>query len=198
MSAFTLSVTVLLPTDAALAHDGLVDASPAADTVVIAAPTEIKLTFNNQVLDIEGGVALELKDASGNVVAADPPRIERNTVTQQITAENMPAGVYSVTWRVVSSDAHPIDGKYFFGVGDVTEAQVAAASAAADEADPEDLTISDGEPQVSSDEEGISTTQIVLIVSAVVAALAALTIIAIYVTGKKRKNAIPGSQPADI
>ncbi|THJ65605.1 copper resistance protein CopC [Arthrobacter echini] len=113
MAALVLASTLLLlgPVSAAKAHDGLATSSPAADSTVEVAPAEVVLTFTNPPSGI--GVDIIVSDSSGNNWSEGSARVVNNTAIQPLRA-GAPADTYTVRWRVVSSDDHPIEGTYSF------------------------------------------------------------------------------------
>jgi hypothetical protein len=88
------------------------------------------LTFSNTPLAL--GSEVLVKDESGTNQADGPVSIVDNHVSQAVKA-GAPAGHYTVVWRVVSSDSHPIEGTFSFTAGEgassgpVTAAPKAAA-----------------------------------------------------------------------
>lgn len=124
----------LLMAAPAEAHTTLTSAVPATGSKV-PSPAQIKLTFAEPV-KFPGVVVLDTKGGhheSGKAHAAGA------TVTEQV-AGVLPAGVYTVGWRVVSADGHPVTGDYKFTVvggsspspapGSVTAGSSAPAAAA--------------------------------------------------------------------
>ncbi|MFB4305254.1 copper resistance protein CopC [Actinomadura sp. GTD37] len=103
--------TVLALTAApASAHAALTSASPEKDSTV-AAPSEIVLTYSDPVRLPR----VVVTDASGAEHQAGSPRAVDNKVTQAVGGA-LPNGEYTVGWRVVSSDGHPVGGTYTFTV----------------------------------------------------------------------------------
>ncbi|TNY35901.1 copper resistance protein CopC [Thermomonospora catenispora] len=122
----------LAPT--AQAHTSLKESSP-ADGQTVAPPKEVVLTFTDEVnRSIEPRVVVTGPDGaehqSGGAVA------EGAVVTQPLAAE-LPPGEYTVGWRVVARDGHPISGRFAFTV----EGQ-AAPSTPADRSAPSQETAS--------------------------------------------------------
>ncbi|MBT1034961.1 copper resistance protein CopC [Canibacter sp. lx-45] len=129
------AITVLLLASnitSAHSHDKLVVTDPVANSVAAAAPEKISLTFNNDVINTNEGTVVEIKNATGEIVSNGVPKINRNTVTQDFAAKIKGAadGIYVVNWRVVSSDGHPIEGSFKFGVGSVSSSDVIAHESA--------------------------------------------------------------------
>lgn len=98
----------------ALAHDTLVDISPASGDVLSSTTFEAVLTFNNPLLVIEGQTNAEL--ATKLVGATDwithPITIDGSTMVAQVNLAE--TGSYDLRWSVVSSDGHPISGESTF------------------------------------------------------------------------------------
>jgi methionine-rich copper-binding protein CopC len=98
---------------AASAHDFLVSTSPAADSTVTEALTEVSLTFNEPPLtQLDAGIAIEVRDASGADVAAGEVMIVDSTLS--IATAPAAVGPLTVLWQTVSSDGHPVSGEFRF------------------------------------------------------------------------------------
>lgn len=123
----------------AFAHDELLGAEPAPDTVIAALPAEIVLTFSGVLLDEPGATEVVVTDAAGTSLTGGDPVLDGTKLTQPLTGSA--DGAVTVIWRVVASDGHPVAGKYAFTVGDG-----AAASPTADATDAPDASaaVSDG------------------------------------------------------
>ena len=108
----------LVAPQTALAHAELVEAAPAAGASLVQSPREIRLTFSEAV---DASVSsIQLYDRSGRSVRG----IGRSTaapgpapaIRARLTAV-LPDGLYTVEWRVISSDdGHATAGVYSFGV----------------------------------------------------------------------------------
>jgi copper transport protein len=114
----------------ASAHAELVNTTPANGQQLTSPPTEIQMTFTESVNLLDGGI--RLIDSAGTTVLTPDPTMGAQTVTWPMPAD-LPEGPYVVTWRVVSSDGHPISGAFSFGVG--TAAAVPSSSTGTDTAD---------------------------------------------------------------
>src|SRR5205823_1062360 len=97
---------------AAYAHASLLHASPAADSVVSAAPQEVTLTFTDT---LEGAFSkLTVTNESGVDVSQGKAQVTNNTM--RVGLMSLIAGVYKVNWRAVSTDTHRTDGSFTFRV----------------------------------------------------------------------------------
>ncbi|MCC3289411.1 copper resistance CopC family protein [Arthrobacter sp. zg-Y1110] len=133
-AAFLLALCagLLVSAPPAAAHDELTGSTPGNGAVVDTAPESVELTFSNVPAAI--GSEVRVLDEEGTDWAEGQVRILDNTATQQLRP-GAPAGSYTVQWRVVSSDAHPIEGTFGFtvagGGGTATDTGTAAPSTAA-------------------------------------------------------------------
>jgi methionine-rich copper-binding protein CopC len=111
----TALALALAPSVAAGAHDYLVQTSPANGGTQTDPLTEVKLTFNDRVLDLGGdgsSAILRVTDASGRHYETGCPAILDTTVTAPVALGV--TGAYTVDWQVVSADGHTVSGSYGF------------------------------------------------------------------------------------
>ena len=101
--AAMLATMVTLASPAA-AHARLEASSPKDDSTLTATPPEIMLRFNEPIKD--GLNQVSVKSGSTDVTDGDL-EIEGNTVYQPIKS-SLKSGSYTVTYKVVSADGHPI------------------------------------------------------------------------------------------
>jgi methionine-rich copper-binding protein CopC len=121
---------------AAQAHNVVVDTSPAEDGSVRTAPEEVELVFNEKVLGL--GTSVQVVGPDGDAHAGKASIVDQ-TVTQPLRTD-VPAGTYTVTWRVTSADGHPIDGEFSYDVERGTTTANADASDAADASSGDETT----------------------------------------------------------
>ena len=105
------AVATPMPYAAAPAHSALVSAVPADQAVLASGPTELVLTFNEEINPRFAQLALS---RSGDVVALNPATAT-GTVLRATLADPGP-GTYRIAYRVVSADGHPISGETSFTV----------------------------------------------------------------------------------
>lgn len=98
----------------AAAHDALIGSDPETGASVEVAPGQVTLTFSADLMadgaeaHVYAGSDPASAAASGaQDWAAGPAAVDGATLVIPL-AEAVPAGEYSVNWRVVSSDGHPI------------------------------------------------------------------------------------------
>ncbi len=90
----------------AFAHDQLLSSDPSNGATVQSAPRTMVLMFSADLKPI--GTTVVLQDSAGKKYDAAPTVSGRN-LTVGVGTE-LPAGEYTLEWRVVSSDGHPIEG----------------------------------------------------------------------------------------
>jgi methionine-rich copper-binding protein CopC len=111
--AFALAATVVLGTafaSPALAHTALKSSDPEKGATVESLDS-VTLTFTESV---RFPVVL-VRDAGGHSYQAGKPSIDGPKVTQKV-AGALPSGKYTIAWRVVSDDGHPVEGEIPFSV----------------------------------------------------------------------------------
>ena len=111
LGAAVLGSLLLGTVGPASAHDAAESTSPAEGATVATPPDKVSITFNNNPLSV--GSQVLVNDAAGSNWADGPVEIVDNVVSQKLKS-GAPAGQYTVVWRVVSSDAHPIEGSFTF------------------------------------------------------------------------------------
>lgn len=123
-----LGIVLAVP---ATAHTELESSSPADGAVLTAAPSQIDLVFNEAPMP--DAIDVSVTDAGGAVLASALPA----TVTEATVSAPWPAelgdGAYTVNYRVVSDDGHPVSGSFSFTVGESSTVPATAGEAAADE-----------------------------------------------------------------
>ncbi|RZS31256.1 hypothetical protein EV193_115135 [Herbihabitans rhizosphaerae] len=111
------------------AHNVLTSSSPAADETVAAAPSRVTLTFNGPVENRLAEIAVLGPDGARG--EAGKAVVEGAVVSAPLRPLAAP-GKYTVNYRIVSGDGHPVSGTLAFTLaGGAPVAPVAAAPAAA-------------------------------------------------------------------
>lgn len=95
------------------AHAQLLSTDPADGSSLEAAPSQVRLTFNEPVQAVEGATRLFSSDGNSTVMTA---HAVDSTVTVDLP-EDLPDGQYSLTYRIISADGHPVGGSVTFEVG---------------------------------------------------------------------------------
>lgn len=97
----------------AVAHDALSGSDPADAATLIEAPSQIVLTFTAAQAQV--GAEVQVTGPDGQLWADGPAVVADQSVTQQLLP-GMPNGAYTILWRSVSIDGHPISGELGFTV----------------------------------------------------------------------------------
>ncbi|MFF7385734.1 copper resistance protein CopC [Streptomyces griseoluteus] len=99
----------------ASAHAALTGSDPAQGVVVDRAPTQISLTFSEQVA--MGDNSLRVLDPKGKPVQSGRPANVSGTTYAVRLRAGLADGTYTVAYQVVSADSHPVAGAYTFSIG---------------------------------------------------------------------------------
>ena len=115
MAGTALVLAVLVATAApAAAHAVLLRTDPSPQTTVKTPPAAVHLVFSEAV-EVAFG-AVRVFDVDGQRV--DKGKIQTaNGRREVVVPASLPAGTFTVTWRVVSADGHPVHGGFQFYVG---------------------------------------------------------------------------------
>ncbi|MET7742155.1 copper resistance protein CopC [Streptomyces sp. NPDC005385] len=109
----------------ASAHAALTGSDPQQGTVVAKAPTQISLTFSEQVSMNDS--SLRVLDPKGKRVDTGAPSdLGGSTYGMKLHA-GLPDGTFTVTYQVVSADSHPVSGAFTFSIGAPSQTSVAAS-----------------------------------------------------------------------
>ncbi len=100
----------------ASAHAHLKTATPAADTTVTAAPSELRLGFTEGVNLKFTGVSVT--GPAGAPVSTGAAALAPGDDKMLVVPVSVPLapGVYKVTWHALATDGHKTDGSYGFTV----------------------------------------------------------------------------------
>ncbi|MBI1349513.1 MAG: copper resistance protein CopC [Actinomycetales bacterium] len=166
----------------ASAHTELLSTTPAEGAVLATVPSEVDLTFSESVLP--ESVVVSVQDETGFVV-----RVLDLSVDGTDVLVTWPPGMrgkdYSVNYRVVSQDGHPVEGTLHFSVTSApTDGLVAAAPTASAVPVPVSAPASS-----SSADDGGRALLTALIVGLVVGAVAGLVAVLVVRRSGRRRSA---------
>lgn len=162
------AVATVVPTHARL------DAVVPKDGSSVDSPTEVRLTFNERVnADF---VMVTVVGPRGSIVGGDP-EVQGRVVRQPLTEDQAP-GRYTVTYRVVSTDGHPISGTSTF-------ASLATASPASSPSPTAPSTVPPVSPVPSNSvrHTSVETSRYEGVPDIVLLTLAAIAVIALVLGG---------------
>ncbi len=103
------------------AHAELISTEPASGEQLDVAPERVVLRFSESV-DVSDD-AVEVLTAGGDRIdVGDPGHLDGERSSVAVDLPDVDDGTYVVSWRVLSSDSHPVSGAFTFGVGDAAAA----------------------------------------------------------------------------
>ncbi|WP_017583030.1 copper resistance CopC family protein [Nocardiopsis valliformis] len=196
------AAALLLAPAPAFAHDVLIDSNPEDGAALDTVPEEVVLTFNNSPLAGGSGSAIVVTGPDG----AENQEGELEFDGTDVSVDLAPlgeAGEYSIAYRVVSSDGHPIQDTLTFSV---SEEAVAAAAPEEPEEDPagadeeapaEDAETIDDSPataeNTAAEESGTSPVMVLAGIVAAVAAFGAIVLVAVRLRNRPGAGSDEGS-----
>jgi methionine-rich copper-binding protein CopC len=107
-----LLITALTMTPA-LAHSTLVSMTPAQDSIQTSAPTQVVLTFDENITPSGEGLTVTAPD--GVRVDLGEPRASGATISVNLGPIKL-NGHYVINYRVVSADGHPLEASAGFEI----------------------------------------------------------------------------------
>jgi len=115
--ALVAIVAAWLAPASAFAHATIVSTSPADTSVVKTAPRAVTMRWSEAV-DL-GDHAVTLLDARGKEIKTSRPRHGPGGASTAVLdlPPGLKDGTYVISWRVVSSDSHPVTGAFSFSIG---------------------------------------------------------------------------------
>ncbi|WP_017576023.1 copper resistance CopC family protein [Nocardiopsis kunsanensis] len=194
LAPFTAAALVLAPSPAG-AHDVLTGSTPEDGQTLDTAPEEVVLSFNNAPLESGDGNAISVTGPDEETTYETGDLVfEGNDVSTELEPLDQ-AGDYTIGFRVVSSDGHPIQESLTFTVPEEAVAEGASEEeegAGADEAAAEDTqdegaqedtgeAAEETATEEAADEGGISGTAVGIIIAAAVVVLAGVILVAVRV-----------------
>lgn len=172
---------------AASAHNVLESTSPTDGSSVATAPHVVKLTFDKPSESI--GTTIQVKGPDGAVSVAKPTLV--NTSVSAKVGGKLPAGKYTVNWRVTSADGHPVSGTFSFTTKKGAQYASLGSSAASksggsagDKAASNNNSTSSGSTSSTSQSSG-SVGTILIVVG--VAVVVVIIIVIVIVTLRRRR-----------
>ncbi|WP_328861126.1 copper resistance CopC/CopD family protein [Streptomyces sp. NBC_00306] len=122
----TLLGALLTAASPAAAHAALTGSNPKDGAVVATAPTEVTLTFSEQIA--MGNDSIRVLEPSGK--RADKAKIRDMSTGGKVgygvdLLPGLPDGTYTVAWQAVSADSHPVSGAFTFSIGAPSQTEVA-------------------------------------------------------------------------
>ena len=112
--AIAVVLSALAAAPSAFAHATLQQSTPENNSIVRTSPDVVELQFSEAVETAFGSI--RVYDCVGERVdSGNVDRPSESSVAVNLD-RGLPAGTYTVTWRVISADAHPVAGAFVFHV----------------------------------------------------------------------------------
>lgn len=109
-----LTSLVVVDADRADAHSSLVSSTPSDGQTLTEPLDRVDLTFSEAPLaGLDAGLRIEVRDAAGQDVSTGDVTVDGLTMSKAVEPTN---GSYTMLWRYVSPDGHPITGELAFTV----------------------------------------------------------------------------------
>ena len=175
---------------AAQAHDDVISVQPESGSSVEAGIIDLNVTFNEEVLNTSDGSGFEIivANASGDLQTVGCISPMGNSLSARAALAN--AGEYTVSWRSVSADGHPIEGSYKFTVSNTAEVdadlinncpRLLIAPAPESIEDPEAIAYSSAGEAVANNNTALEIGILIVVVAMVV-------FFAIWVTARRKNS----------
>jgi copper transport protein len=100
----------------AWAHAILLTTDPPKDGVAAQSPSQLTLTFSENV-EVTFGAVRVYTCAGQRITTGAPEHSAATDHTVEVSVPKLDPGVYLVAWHVISADAHPVGGTYSFRIG---------------------------------------------------------------------------------
>jgi copper transport protein len=104
-----------LGTGIASAHANVLSSTPSDGASLPSAPKEVSVAFSEDVSAVSGGLSVLNRD--GKRVDDGTSHVSNGRTLVTGITDALPDGTYVATYRVLSSDGHPVSGSFIFGVG---------------------------------------------------------------------------------
>ena len=119
---------ILLTAQGAFAHATVVATSPGDGQTVASAPHQVSVTFDEPVA-LQFGALRVFSPTGARVDDGSPthPAGHADEVAVDLGA-GLKQGTYTVAWRVISADSHPVQGAFTFSIGQASASAVSSST----------------------------------------------------------------------
>lgn len=127
IATLSLSLAAIIGVSSpAMAHNDELKTSPESGSTVEAGRIPITLTFGEELLTGDESISHEVivTNEAHEIVPALCAHAEGFDLSTAVALDQ--PGLYTVTWRTVSADGHPVDGTFDFKVVNTTDYDAAA------------------------------------------------------------------------
>ncbi len=95
-------------------HATLLSSTPAANSHLSTAPETIRLVFSEEIVPEMSRISLVGADGTTVLLTVTTDPHDVHTLVGKVGA--IASGAYTVSWRILSADGHPVDGKFAFSI----------------------------------------------------------------------------------
>jgi methionine-rich copper-binding protein CopC len=113
IAGLLLGWMLLVSATPASAHAQLVSANPKLKSVVYALPKQVQLMFGDDLIDLADGNQIQVTDPKGKRIDTGENILLGNQLSTGLK-KSVLLGRYTVTYRVLSEDGHPVSATYIF------------------------------------------------------------------------------------
>jgi methionine-rich copper-binding protein CopC len=113
IAGLLLGWMLLVNSTPASAHAQLVSANPKSKSVVYSLPKQVRLMFSDDLIELAEGNQIQVTDPKGKRIDTGENILLGNQLSTGLK-KSVLLGRYTVTYRVLSEDGHPVSAKYFF------------------------------------------------------------------------------------
>lgn len=115
LTLLILGYILLMP--AAQAHTSLVSSNPAIHANLAILPSHVQVEFDENLIVLGSAKSniLQVLDAQGRNIDAGNSKTSGSILGIDLK-DRSGQGTFTVSWRVVSADGHPVEGSYQFSV----------------------------------------------------------------------------------
>jgi methionine-rich copper-binding protein CopC len=113
IAGLLLGWMLLVNSTPASAHAQLVSANPKSKSVVYSLPKQVRLMFSDDLIELAEGNQIQVTDPKGKRIDTGDNILLGNQLSTGLK-KSVLLGRYTVTYRVLSEDGHPVSAKYFF------------------------------------------------------------------------------------
>jgi copper resistance protein C len=103
---------VMVPLPAS-AHAQLVSSNPGISATLYKIPSQVSLTFDDDLIAMPGSNVLEVLDPKSKKISIGVTTLTQATISIQLKTSTI-LGKYKILWRALSADGHPVSGFYYF------------------------------------------------------------------------------------
>jgi len=176
----------LSQTTEAYAHSSMIEQFPKGNSMITKIPSEVILTFDEELLDLGSGNFVIVKDPNGKEISTGTTVLLGSKISRALDSSEIP-GKYSVSYRVVSADGHVVDGSYMFSLNPKLENNSPTPANVASESATSTLNASKPAPEITKSHENHLEGFFLHHLSHIILGAAALLVIGIWAYASRRK-----------